>query len=93
MFLNQSGVTVEVPTQLKKCFKQHQKGNLYKKPPFNTHRYNNKCNKRNSKKPNTCFRCGSEYHFIPNDPKPDTWIENFTGAHKSLKLVRIDQWK
>ena len=42
------------------------------KPPFNSHNSNNKCNGCNGRKPNNCFRCGLEDHFIANFLKPDT---------------------
>ena len=58
------------PTE--KCFRQQQNGKLYKKPLFNPRKYNNKRNKCNSWKPDTCFKCGLQDHFIANFPKPDT---------------------
>ena len=40
-----------------KLFKQQQYEKFYKKPPFNTLNSNNNHTERNSRKPNTCFRC------------------------------------
>ena len=45
---------------------------VHKKPLSNSHNSNNKQNERNGRKPNTCFRCGSEDRFIANCPKQDT---------------------
>ena len=44
----------------------------YKKPQFNPRNSNNNHNERNGRKPNTCFRCVSEDHFILNCKKPET---------------------
>ena len=43
------------PTE--KWFKQKLKGKGYNKPPFNPCNSNNRRNKSNGQKPNTCFRC------------------------------------
>ena len=58
------------PTE--KCFKQQRKDKGHNKPPFNSCKYNNKRTRHNSRKPNMCLRCGSEYHFIANFLKLDT---------------------
>ena len=55
------------PTE--KYFKQQRKEKGYKKPPFTSRNTNNKYNERNCRKPNTCFRCGSEDSFIANCSK------------------------
>ena len=70
-FLNQAALSVEVHTQPKKCLK-NRKENGYNKPPFYPRNPNNKHNEHNGWKPNTCFRCRSEDHFIANFLKPDT---------------------
>ena len=44
----------------------------HKNLPFNSRNSNNNCTEHNGGKPNMCFRCGSEDHFISNFPKPDT---------------------
>ena len=79
------------PTE--KLFNQQRKEKGYKKPPFNPYNSNNKCNECNSQKPNACFKCGPEDHFIANSPKPDTLDKKLTRTWKSLKIVRIDQRK
>ena len=56
----------------KKLFKQQWKVKAITKPPFNPRNSNNKRNECNGRKPNMCFRCGSEYHFIAKFPKQDT---------------------
>ena len=49
-----------------KLFKQPKKGKGNKKTQLNTRNNTNKRNEHNAQKPNTCFRCGSEIHFIVN---------------------------
>ena len=63
-------------TQLRNSLSNREKKSK-KKTPFNTRNYNNKRNERNGRKPNMCFICGSEDHFIANGPKPYT-------SHKKL---------
>ena len=53
-------------------FYKQRKEKIYNKPPFNPRNSNNKRNEFNGRKPNTCFRCVSQDHFIANIPKPDT---------------------
>ena len=60
-----------------KHFKQQRNEKGYKKTPFNPQNFNNNSNECNDRKPNTCFRCGSEDHFIANCPKPDTLNKKF----------------
>ena len=56
----------------KKYFMQQRKEKGYKKPPFNSCKYNNYRNEHNGWKPNKCFRCGSEDYFFENCSKLDT---------------------
>ena len=80
-----------------KFFKQQQKYKGYKKPPFNIRYSNNGHNERNGRKPNTCFRCGSEDGYITNFPKLDTLDDKVhlntekpkTCVHRSKKIDNI----
>ena len=82
------------PTE--KFFKQQKKEKGYKKPPFNPHNSNNNRNECNGRKPNTCFRCGSEDYFIKIFPKPDTSDNKVHWNTEKLKtcayrLTKIDK--
>ena len=65
-----SNYTVSHPTL--KCFKQQIKVKYNKKfsSYFNSRNPKNKCNERNNQKPNVCFRCVSEDHWVADCPKP-----------------------
>ena len=56
----------------KKCLKKQRKYKGHNKSPLISRNSNNKCTECNSRKPNTCFKCGSEGHFFANFLKPDT---------------------
>ena len=57
----------------------------------------NKRNERNGRKPNTCFVCGSEDHFITNSHKLDTLDKKVhrnrenpkTRAYRSCKIDKM----
>ena len=55
--------------------KRTEKG--YNKPFNLRNSNNNKRNEHNGRKPNTCFRCGSDDRFITNCPKLDTSDKKF----------------
>ena len=82
------------PTE--KCSKKQIKDKVKNKSIFNSRKFNNKRTERDCWEPNTCFRCGSEDHFIANFPKPDTsdkkcyWnMENpKTCAYRSNKIYK-----
>ena len=86
ILLNKGAVTMEVHTQLRKYLWNQQEEKGYNKPPFNPRNYNNKRDERNSRKPNTCFRCGLEDHFIANCAKPDTSYNKF---HWNMEKPKI----
>ena len=56
-----------------KCFKQQRTGNRNKKfsSYLNSREPKNKRIKRNNQRPHTCFRCGTEDHYIANCQKPE----------------------
>ena len=56
----------------RKFFKKQRKDKSHKKSPSNPRNYNIKSTEHNGRKPNTCFRCRSEDHFITNVPKLET---------------------
>ena len=97
--LNKSAVTVKVHTQLINALSNSLSKKGYKKSPFNTQNSNNKHNERNGWNPNTCFRCGSEDHFISNCLKLDTlnkkvpWnMENFEiCSYRSIKIDKTSE--
>ena len=66
------------------CFNQKRKGkdNEKSSSPFNSHKPKSKCTKRNNQKPNVCFRCGLEDHWITDLSKPKIWRTEFTGTQK-----------
>ena len=70
-----------------KLFKQQQNQKGYKKPPFNPLNSNNKYNEHNGPKPNTCFRCGLEDHFIVKFSKPETSDRRFYWNTEKPKLL------
>ena len=77
------------PTE--KIFKKQRNYKVHKISPFNSQNSNNKRNERNSQKPNTCFICGLEDHFIAKFPKPDTLEKKLhwnRGNYKTL-LYRL----
>ena len=89
-----SNCGVSYPTET--LFKKKRKDKVHKKSPFNPSNSNNKCNERNGRKPNTCFICGLEDHFIENCPKsytPDKKVHWNTEKPKSLayRLTKIDK--
>ena len=69
---------------------------VYKKPPFNPQNSNNNINENNGRKPNTCFICVLEDHFIKKNTKPDTSDKKFpwntekpkTCAYRSKKIYK-----
>ena len=77
-----------------KYFKQNRKDKGHKKSPFYWRNSNNKSNKYNCRKPNTCFRCGPEDHFIANFLKLETsdkkvhWNMEIpkNSAYRSMKI-------
>ena len=90
--ISQGAITVGDNAQLK-IFRKQRKDKVHRKLPFNSHYSNNKSTKRNGRKPNTCFKCVLEDHFIVNIRKTDTSDNGFTGTHKSLKLMHKLQHK
>ena len=67
--------------------------------PFNPQNSYKKYNEHNSQKPNMCFRCGLEDHFIANFSKPGIsnkkvhWNKE---KHKTCAYIlkkKIKRWK
>ena len=54
-----------------KYYEKQRKENGFKKLPFISYNSNKKRIERNGRKPNMCFICESEDHFIANFPKTD----------------------
>ena len=59
---------------------------------FNSHNPNNKRTESNNINPNTCFRCGSEDHWITDLLKPESSENRFYVKRTSQKnCIQIDK--
>ena len=85
-FLNQGAVTVEVHTHLKNTLRNSKRGKAIRNHLSIHTTLIIIINEHNSWKPNTCFRCGLEDHFIAIFPKPDTSNKK---VHWNMKQPKI----